>query len=146
MGTVDAKYIDRFAAIFGGCHGGPDRKDASFSVKALIADRQHPFCLSIDDFDVHDEFYYQLKFVKPVDQVTPIIQAEIEGRLETIGWAWQRNDGGRSFGFSGLHYHENWGLPEYRRLATNAILWTLKIPIPKGGIDVNVPKEIFELK
>ena len=58
---------------------------------------------------------------------------------------WQRDDGGRSFGFTGLHVHNNWRLPEYRRLVAQAILWTLKMAIPEGGINVDVPDEIFAL-
>ena len=146
MGTVDARYIDRFVALFGGCHGGPDRKHDTLSVKALVADRRHPICLGINDFEVHDEFYYQLKFVKPAGTVAPLIQAKIEGRLETVSWAWEREDGGRSFGFSGLHYHRNWQLKEYRRLVSHAILWTLKLPVPEGGVDVELPDEILELE
>ena len=52
----------------------------------------------------------------------------------------ERSDGGRSFGFSGLHFHENWQLPEYRRLVTQGVLWTLDLPIPIGGVDVNLGK------
>ena len=36
----------------------------------------------------------------------------------------------RSFGFSGLHFHDNWRLPEYRRLVAQGVLWSLKLPIP----------------
>lgn len=104
MGTVDPKNI----VLFGGCHGGPDRKDATFSVKAFVSQSRHPINHQIRDFDVNDEFYYQLKFIKPVSQIIPIVQARIEGSMETVGWAWERENGGRSFGFSGLHDHRNW--------------------------------------
>ena len=146
MGTVDPKNIDRFVALFGGCHGGPDRKDATFSVKALVSESQHPINHQIRDFDVNDEFYYQLKFIKPVSQIIPIVQARIEGNMETVGWAWERENGGRSFGFSGLHYHRNWQLPEYRRLVTQAVLWSLKLPIPDDGVNVDLPGKFLELE
>ena len=48
----------------------------------------------------------------------------------------EREGGGRSFGFSGLHFHENWQIPEYRRLVAQGVLWTLDLPIPKDGIGV----------
>ena len=48
--------------------------------------------------------------------------------------AWDRPDGGRSFGFVGLHFHKNWERIEYRRLVSQAILWSLKMPIPEGGL------------
>ena len=46
----------------------------------------------------------------------PILRAPIDGTAETVAWAWERPDGGRSFGFSGLHFHDHWKRPEYRRL------------------------------
>jgi type 1 glutamine amidotransferase len=62
------------------------------------------------------------------------VNAVIDGEAHTVAWALEREGGGRSFGFSGLHFHENWQLPEYRRLVTQAVLWTLDLPIPKDGI------------
>ncbi|MSO21651.1 MAG: hypothetical protein EXQ58_00030 [Acidobacteria bacterium] len=142
MGTIEAGFIKRFVNSFGACHGGPDRRHYTLTIKAAVAKTQHPVCRGIGDFQVHDEFYYRLKFVEPVSEITPLIQADIEGRVETVCWAWQRGDGGRSFGFSGLHYHENWRLLEYRRLVTQGILWTLKLPIPKDGVNVDVTSQI----
>jgi hypothetical protein len=55
-----------------------------------------------------------------------------------VAWAWQRPDGGRSFGFTGLHFHDNWQLSEYRRLVVQGVLWSLKLPIPSSGVDVAI--------
>ena len=55
----------------------------------------------------------------------PQIDTRIDGKLETAAWAWERPDAGRSFGFSGLHFHVNWERQEYRRLVLNAVKWTL---------------------
>jgi len=158
MGTTDAKYIDRFKALFGGCFGGSDRlhTEQNFHANLVVAAPRHPICRGISDFEAVDEFYYEIKFLPLPARVTPLIQAAMsappatqpnnEASMETIAWAWQRNDGGRSFGFTGLHVHDNWRLPEYRRLVAQSILWTMKMPIPEGGIDVDVPEEVFELK
>ncbi|MBM4005444.1 MAG: DUF1080 domain-containing protein [Planctomycetes bacterium] len=146
MGTVDAENIEPFVSIFGACHGGPDRKDNVFDTMLTIADRQHPVCRGIGPFAVRDEFYYQLKRVKRPASITPLLQATLEGNAETIAWAWDRADGGRSFGFTGLHFHENWKLPEYRRLVAQGILWSLKLPIPENGVKVDVPDEVLQLE
>jgi len=146
MTTVAVENIERFVALFGGCHGGPDRRDGTFSVEAINADELHPICRGIRNFNVRDEFYYKLKFVKPPSSVTPLIRANIAGRLETIAWALERDGGGRSFCFSGLHFHERWQLPEYRRLVTQGILWTMDLPILEGGVNVDVPDEVLQLK
>jgi hypothetical protein len=81
-----------------------------------------------------------------MDGLTPILQADIDGAKHTVSWAWQRPDGGRSFGFSGLHFHDNWQKPEYRRLVTQAVLWTLDLPAPEGGVNVDVPQELLDRK
>jgi hypothetical protein len=78
--------------------------------------------------------------------VRPILRVPIDGQSETVAWAWERPDGGRSFGFSGLHFHENWRLPAYRRLVTQGVLWTLKQPIPAAGLGVEIGEEDLRIK
>jgi type 1 glutamine amidotransferase len=146
LGTKDAEPIADYLKLLGGCHGGPDRKYTVVDVKAEIADPKHPIATGINPFQVKDEFYYRLKFVQPDGSVKPILRVPIEGRLETVAWAWERPDGGRSFGFSGLHFHDNWRLPEYRRLVAQGVLWTVKVPIPRDGLAVPVRDEDFLLK
>ena len=110
-----------------------------------VAQPAHPITLGIQDVKLREEFYYQLKFVKAGDNFQPVLTADIEGSSETVAWAWRRGDGGRSFGFSGGHFHENWQHPEYRRLMAQAVLWTLQIPIPENGLDVEVDPAVFQL-
>jgi type 1 glutamine amidotransferase len=136
MGTKEAAPIKPFVELFGGCHGGPDRKYKVLATEALIVDRMHPLCRGLRDFKVRDEFYYQLKLYPSSAQLLPLVQVEIDGKLETVAWAWERPDGGRSFGFSGLHFDENWQLPEYRRLVAQAVLWTNRVAVPKGGLPI----------
>jgi type 1 glutamine amidotransferase len=138
MGTKDAKYIDGCLRLLGGCHGGPDRKYQILQAKAEVADPEHPAAAGLKGFVVRDEFYYRLKFVKPEGGVRQVLRVPIDGRAETVAWTWERPGGGRSFGFSGLHFHDNWRLPEYRRLVAQGVLWTLRLPIPREGLDVRV--------
>ncbi len=58
------------------------------------------------------------------------------GRAETIGWAYERADGGRSFAFTGADWHTNWKAEGQRRLVVNGILWSAKIAVPEGGAPV----------
>jgi hypothetical protein len=141
MGTRDAKPIEPFVNLFGACHGGPDRKYKVLSSRAFLVDRMHPLCRGLPtDFTVRDEFYYKLKTIPSHAELQPLVQVEIDGSLETVAWAWQRPDGGRSFGFSGLHFHENWQVPEYRRLVSQAVLWAMKAPVPAEGFGVELGK------
>jgi type 1 glutamine amidotransferase len=147
IGTKDAKPIDGFLKLLGGCHGGPDRKYKVVEVEAQLADGKHPITSGISPFRVRDEFYYRLKFVKAQPGIRQVLQVPIEeGKKETVAWSWERPDGGRSFGFSGLHFHDNWRLLAYRRMVAQAVLWTLKMEIPKEGLRVDLAEAEFKLK
>lgn len=142
MGTRESKPIVDYVSLFGACHGGVDRKYkfATFTVKPM---ETHPVTNGLHPFEVRDEFYYALKQPTPDLnlKVAPLLRVSIDGTDQTIAWACERPDRGRSFGFSGLHYHDNWKLPEYRRLVLQGVLWTLKQEIPKAGISVDVRPE-----
>jgi hypothetical protein len=146
MGTREAKPIDDFLALFGACHGGPDRKYVVIETEPTLADRQHPIVRGIPEkFKVKDEFYYRLKVVKPAEGLKPILRVPIEGKDEMVSWAWTRPEGGRSFGFSGLHFHDNWKREEYRQLVTQGVLWTLDVPIPAKGLPVKVSEDDLKI-
>lgn len=143
MGTKDAGPIESYLKLLGGCHGGPDRRYAIVEETLRPAEPRHPIATALEPLQVRDEFYYRLKFAPAPAVVEPVMTVPIEGRDETVAWAWQRADGGRSAGFSGLHFHENWRQPTYRRLVVQSVLWSLKLPIPLTGANVDVPEEVL---
>ena len=145
MGTRDPEPIQNFVALFGGCHGGPDRKYRYTDFHVTTASIPHPILQGLADFDVHEEFYYDLKFAMPHERISPLLSTTVDGREYAVSWAYQRPNGGRSFGFSGLHYHENWKRTEYRRLILQGILWTLNESIPADGHDVELSESDIEL-
>jgi len=53
----------------------------------------------------------------------------------------ERPDGGRGFGFTGAHAHQNWGNPDFRKLVLNAILWTARLDVPPEGTDCRVTQD-----
>ncbi|MEX0676756.1 MAG: ThuA domain-containing protein [Pirellulales bacterium] len=126
LGTRAVEPIEPFLKLFGGCHGGPDRKYQAVQTELRPAEPEHPIAAGIKPLAVREEFYYRLKLAPGI---RPVMQATIDGRSETVAWAYERPDGGRSFGFSGLHFHDNWQLPDYQRLLKQAVLWTLKLPL-----------------
>jgi hypothetical protein len=90
-----------------------------------------------------------MRWIEDMKGVTPILQAlppdgtrstqhtkERKGEIETMAWAFERKDGGRSFGFTGGHFHRNWADENYRRLVVNAILWCTKEEVPEQGATV----------
>lgn len=138
MGTREAKFIPAWVKLFGGCHGGPDRRYKVVDVKTQLATPNHPILRGVTPVELREEFYFKLKWAQPAEQITPLIQVRIEDENHTVGWAWERPDGGRSFGFSGLHFHENWKLPAYQRMLTQSALWILKRKVPEAGVRVSL--------
>jgi type 1 glutamine amidotransferase len=140
VGGREEQYIPFHLTLVGGCHGGADRKYAFTTATLKVADPQHPITTGIQDFKLQDEFYYQLKWAKE-GKLIPLLKATIKDAPDqTVAWAFERPDGGRSFGFVAMHEHKNWGVPECRRLIAQAVLWTVKLPIPEGGLPADLPE------
>lgn len=62
------------------------------------------------------------------------IQAD-KGRAECMLWAVERPDGGRGFGFTGGHFHDNWANDDFRKTVLNALVWLAKADVPVGGVE-----------
>jgi type 1 glutamine amidotransferase len=141
MGCKDAQPIDNFVQLFGGCHGGPDRKYKVAEYEPQLANADHPVLTGVrfsTGMPFTEEFYYRLKFPADAKSITPLVRVDVDDEMHTVGWAWSRPNGGRSFGFSGGHFHKNWELEAYRRMVTQAIVWTVRMPIPKDGLNVEI--------
>jgi type 1 glutamine amidotransferase len=115
----------------------------------------HPICRGVTPFKQQDEWYYNMNFLPDAKGLTHILKAvppdgtrgtadakKYPGRAETTAWAYERPDGGRSFGFTGGHSHKNWANDDYRRLVVNAILWTAKVEVPKEGAKCDPPAQL----
>jgi type 1 glutamine amidotransferase len=97
---------------------------------------EHPISSGWGSFQMKDEWYYKIRFRPDDRRLVPILTAELPKEAperETLAWAIERADGGRGFGFTGGHFHDNWGREEQRRLVVNAILWLAKASVPGTG-------------
>ena len=74
----------------------------------------------------------------------PHIQAA-KGRAEAMMWAVERPDGGRGFGFTGGHYHDNWGNENFRKTVLNALVWIAKAEVPAAGVSSSVSSTDLDL-
>jgi type 1 glutamine amidotransferase len=63
----------------------------------------------------------------------PHIQAE-KGEPEAMMWTVERQDGGRGFGFTGGHFHLNWGNDDFRKVVLNALVWVAGAAVPADGV------------
>ena len=124
----------------------------------------HPVTNGMVPFSLDDEWYYHMRFPKNMQDVVPVLSAVApestlkrpdgphsgnphvrasvaKGGSQHLGWCKERQDGGRGFGFTGGHYHKNWGDDNLRKFILNAIAWTAKVEIPEEGISTPTPTE-----
>jgi len=126
-----------------GCRGHWDVKFDSVSSHDVTSGMK-PFEL------LKDGWLYNLHFAEK--GVTPLLAAQMPdtsrktadakahaGRAETVAWAFERPNGGRSFGFTGCDLHASWAVPEQRRMLVNALLWSAKLPVPATGAATDSP-------
>lgn len=121
---------------------------------------RHPITRGVTPFTTKDEWYFALTFRDGMKDLTPILVARpsdatrdgpyvypkgpyphiqaAKGRDEVLMWATQRADGGRGFGFTGGHFHLNWGNDQQRKLVLNALVWLTGAEVPAGGVESKV--------
>ncbi len=129
---------------------------------------EHPITRGVKPFKMRDEWYFHLRFPEGMKGVTPILAAVAPestmersdgphsgnpavraavkaGEPQTVCWAFERPGGGRGFGFTGAHYHENWGDDNFRKIVLNGLLWIAKAEVPANGVESAVtPEELKE--
>jgi hypothetical protein len=121
---------------------------------------KHEVTRGVKPFSINDEWYYHMRFVEGLKGVTPILAAlpplktiqgggksssshggnpavyeEVTaGKKQVMAWAYERPDGARGFGFTGLHKHANLGNDNMRTLLLNAVAWVAKLQVPDTGV------------
>ena len=124
---------------------------------------EHPITRGVKPFTTKDEWYFNIQFRDGMTGVKPILVAKpsdatrdgpyvyprgpyphiqaAKGRDEIMMWTFERPGGGRSFGFTGGHFHLNWGNDNQRKVVLNALLWLAKVEVPKNGVESKVSQE-----
>jgi type 1 glutamine amidotransferase len=128
----------------GGFYRRPYSQNPVNDVELTQAAPAHPISRGWDTFRSKDEWYYRIVFRSKDKRMVPILTANLpkdDPKTETVAWAVEREDGGRGFGFTGGHYHANWGLEDQRRLVVNAILWIAKVEVPPAGAKCDITPE-----
>ncbi len=73
----------------------------------------------------------------PVDRrATPVLAVEVDGTVQTVARVLEREGGGRSFGTTLDHFHDNYAIPAFRQPLVNGILWTAGLEVPAAGAAV----------
>jgi type 1 glutamine amidotransferase len=125
---------------------------------------KHPITRGVKPFTMRDEWYFNMRFRDGMKDVMPILSAVPpastadrtdgphsgnptmraavkRGDLQHVAWASERAGGGRGFGFTGAHFHKNWGDDNFRKLTLNALLWVAKAEVPADGVQSHVTPE-----
>jgi len=120
---------------------------------------EHPISRGVKPFKIRDEWYYHMRFPESMKGVTPILtatptaetltrpngphsgnpevrRAVAAGEPQVLVWAYESaEEGPRGFGFTGGHFHRNWGDDNMRKVVLNAILWIAKVDVPPNGVE-----------
>ena len=126
----------------------------------------HPITRGLKPFSILDEWYFNIHFRDKMEGITGILVAvpsdevrkgpyvwpkgpyphiiAASGRPEVLLWVVERPDGGRGFGFTGGHYHKNWGDPNFRKVILNTLVWLVKMEVPPNGVESTVTPEDLE--
>ena len=107
-------------------------------------DSVHPVCNGWVPYPLHDEIYLNLKY-HPATK--PLVKVTIGGKDQTVAWVLERKgpNGGRSFGTTLGHFHDNFRIEAFRRMFVNGILWSAGLEVPKDGAKVSATKEELTL-
>jgi hypothetical protein len=126
----------------------------------------HPAARGLKPFRVDDEWYYHMRFAPEMKGVTPILTAippdgtrerpdgphsnnptvrAGKGQPEHVGWVYERPNGGRGFGFTGMHTHWTWGNNGFRKSVLNALVWIAKAEVPPNGVETK-PLTVADLQ
>jgi len=119
----------------------------------------HPVSRGLAPFKAKDEWYFHMRFRKAMDGVTPVLsdvppaetmkrpdgphsgnptvrEAVKNKEPQHLMWVAENKNGSRGFGFTGAHFHNNWGEPELRQAILNAVTWIAHAEIPEAGVPV----------
>jgi hypothetical protein len=121
----------------------------------------HETTRGVKPFSINDEWYYHMRFVEGMKGVSPILSAVAPlntvhfkagdkpsshggnadvladvtaGKPQVMAWAYERPDGSRAFGFTGLHKHDNLANDNVRTILLNATAWVSKLKVPEDGV------------
>ncbi len=144
---ADDTSLDLQRWLGGARYGMFDRATEMVRLEAAA----HPVSRGVGAFTYRDEFYPTIRFVDDRRAIA-ILAGKLhvdfrEGRylvldkptVSTVGWVFERGDGGRSFGFSGAHYLVSLDEPALRKLLLNAIFWTARLEVPRAGVRDALP-------
>lgn len=133
-----------YLAVLGGWFHRPPCGLNTTTSRLVQVDPAHPISRGWSDYELRDEFYLDLEFHP---RTRPLLKVSVDGKEQVVGWAFERpgSSGGRSFGTTLGHFHDNFTREPFRRAIVNGILWTAHVDVPAEGAPVKLAESDMAL-
>lgn len=94
----------------------------------------HPICRGWKEYELHDEYYLN----PTITEATPLLEVVAKDKKVVVGWAYERDGGGRAFATTLGHFYRNFQQEPFRKMVVNAIVWSANAEVPESGFDVSL--------
>lgn len=105
--------------------------------------RKHPILRGVKPWTFRDEVFCRFFLPNDARRTNLLLATPKEDKVrigpQIASWAYERDDGGRSFVFGGLDFRDNLVRDDYRKFLLNGITWAARMEVPKKGVDSPVP-------
>ncbi|MEI6178056.1 MAG: ankyrin repeat domain-containing protein [Verrucomicrobiota bacterium] len=114
---------------------------------------EHQATRGVSPFEIEEEFYYHIRLrddavsllraLPPESSLgsdgprtgNPAVRKELADKVpQALAWVVENPNKSRGFGFTGGHFFNHWGNPDFRKLVLNSIAWTAGIEVPQDGV------------
>jgi type 1 glutamine amidotransferase len=123
--------------VQGGSKNPVDEWTMSFEQK------KHPILRGVKPWAFRDEVFCRFFLPNDARRTHLLLATPKEDKLrigpQIASWAYEREDGGRSFVFGGLDFRDNLARDDYRKFLLNGITWAARMEVPKKGVESPVP-------
>ena len=108
-----------------------------------LENKKHPILRGVKPWVFRDEVFCRFFLPNDTRRTNLLLATPKEDKLrigpQIASWAYEREDGGRSFVFGGLDFRDNLVRDDYRKFLLNGISWAARMEVPKKGVDSPVP-------
>jgi type 1 glutamine amidotransferase len=105
--------------------------------------RRHPILRGVKPWTFRDEVFCRFFLPDDTRRTNLLLATPKEDKVrigpQIASWAYEREDGGRSFLFGGLDFRDNLARDDYRKFLLNGIAWAARMEVPKNGVESPVP-------
>jgi len=108
-----------------------------------LENKKHPILRGVKPWTYRDEIFCRFFLPDDAHRTNLIVATPQEDKAhigpQIASWAYERDDGVRSFVYGGQDFRDNLALDDYRRFLLNGIAWAAHIEIPHEGIQSPTP-------